>query len=170
MLSNLRLEATFNAGDDEGLLLGSCANIFVGGEKIGVVGVLHPRVAQSFELSGNVCLIEIDIEKLRSKTSGVKRYLTIARYPGMMRDIAIVVNNQISFKEVKDIIYDYPLVKKTVLFDLYTGEQVAAGRKSFAVRIVYQSPDHTLTDDELDKTEKKMLERLQEKLGATLRS
>jgi phenylalanyl-tRNA synthetase beta chain len=170
ILSSLRVKATFNAGDDESLLLGSCANIFVGDEKIGVLGIVHPRIAQYFELSGDICLVEMDIEKLRSKVDSIKHYQTIARYPGMMRDMAIVVDSQINFKAVKDIICSFTLVKQAVLFDLYTGEQVAAGRKSFAVRIVYQSPDHTLTDDEVDETADKMLKRLQDELGACLRS
>jgi len=169
ILSQLRLEATFSISNDESLLFGSSANILVNAEIVGVIGMVHPRVTQSFELSENVYLIEMDIEKLRSKSSTARRYKSIARYPGMMRDIAIVVDNTISFKEVEDIVCSFPLVKKSVLFDLYTGEQVEAGKKSFAVRIVYQSSDHTLTDDEVDKTETKMMEILKGKLGATLR-
>ncbi|MCK4825977.1 hypothetical protein KA005_60070, partial [bacterium] len=170
ILFHLGLKAIFNLSEEEGLFPGRCADIFIDGDKIGVVGDLHPRVSQYFELSGIVYIIEMDLEKLWSKTSGIKRYQSIARYPDMTRDIAVVLNNEVNFQQVDDIICAFPLVKKTVLFDVYTGEQVTAGKKSFAVRIIYQSPDHTLTDKEVDRTEKKMLHMLQEKLGATLRS
>lgn len=170
ILSYFGLKAIFSLSKEEGLFPGRCADIFIDGDKVGVVGDLHPRVSQYFELSGIVCVIEIDLEKLWSKTSGIKCYQSIARYPDMTRDIALVLNNGVNFQLVDDIICTFPLVKKTVLFDVYTGEQIAAGKKSFAVRIIYQSPDYTLTDKEVDRTEKKMLHMLKDKLGATLRS
>ena len=170
ILSHQDLRAIFSLSEEEGLFPGRCADIFVDGDKIGVVGELHPRVSQYFELSGIVCVIEMDLENLWSKASGIKRYQSIARYPDMTRDIALVLNNGINFQHVDDIIRAFSLVKKTVLFDVYTGEQVTAGNKSFAVRIMFQSSEHTLTDKEVDRTEKKMLYMLQEKLGATLRS
>lgn len=170
IVSNLGLKAIFTLSEEEGLFPGRGADIFIDGDKVGVVGEVHPRVSQYFELSGVVCIIEMDMEKLWSKTKGVKRYQSIARYPDVTRDIALVLNSDINFQQVDDIICAFPLVKKTVLFDVYTGEQVTAGKKSFAVRIIYQSSEHTLTDKEVDRTEKKILHMLQEKLGATLRS
>lgn len=170
VFSHLGLKAVFSLSEEEGLFPGRCADIFIDGDKIGVVGDVHPRVNQYFELSGTVCIIEMDLEKLWSKIKGINNYQSIARYPDMTRDIALVLNNKIKFQQVDDIICTFPLVKKTVLFDVYTGEQVAEGKKSFAVRIVYQSLEHTLTDKEVDRTEKKMLYTLQNKLGATLRS
>jgi phenylalanyl-tRNA synthetase beta chain len=56
------------------------------------------------------------------------------------------------------------------LFDLYRGEQISAGKKSFAIRIVYQSPERTLTDEEVDRTQEQILGRLNQELDATLRS
>ena len=170
IVSNLGLKAIFSISEEEGLFPGRGADILIDGDKVGVVGEVHPRVSQYFELSGVVCVIEMDLEILWSKTKGIKRYQSIARYPDVTRDIALVLNSNINFQQVDDIICAFPLVKKTVLFDVYTGEQVTAGKKSFAVRIIYQSSEHTLTDKEVDRTEKKMLHMLQEKLGATLRS
>ena len=71
--------------------------------------------------------------------------------------------------ELIDIIGNSPLAARVTLFDVYTGKQVPQGKKSLALSISYQSPDRTLTDEEVDKTQGKILERLTKELGATLR-
>jgi phenylalanyl-tRNA synthetase beta chain len=168
-LNQLGLKASFDIGDDETLFLGRGASIIVNDDRIGIVGELHPKVAQAFELSNTICLIEIDLEKLLTKLTGVKEYQSIPRFPSVTRDIALVIDEQVSYGSVEGIIQRFPLVTKVTLFDLYRGEQIAEGKKSFAIRIVYQSPSHTLTDEEVNQTQEQMLARLHQELGATLR-
>jgi len=170
LLNQLGLEATFGASDDESLLPGRAANIIIGADKVGIVGNLHPKVAQAFELSDAVYLIEMDIEKLLSKTIKVKQYQPIPRFPNITRDIALVIDKQVSYQQVEDVIRSFPLVKKVTLFDFYRGEQIPEGKKSFAIRIVYQSRDRTLTDEEVSQTQEQMLDKLHQGLGSTLRS
>jgi phenylalanyl-tRNA synthetase beta chain len=169
LLNQLGLEATFGASDDESLLPGRAANIIIGADKVGIVGNLHPKVAQAFELSDAVYLIEMDIEKLLSKTIKVKQYQPIPRFPNITRDIALVIDKQVSYQQVEDVIRSFPLVKKVTLFDFYRGEQIPEGKKSFAIRIVYQSPEHTLTDEEVNRPHQRIVDRLHQELGATLR-
>jgi len=170
ILNQLGLKASFENSDDEGLLPMRGANIIVGDDRIGVLGELHPKVAQAFELSGATCLIEIDLEKLLTKISGTKEYQPIPRFPSVTRDISLVVDEQVSYRTVENIIRNFTLVTQITLFDLYRGEQIAEGKKSFAIRIVYQSPSNTLTDEEVDQTQEQMLAKLHQELGATLRS
>jgi len=85
------------------------------------------------------------------------------------RDIALVVNDGIAYQKVAQIVQSFPLVKEVTLFDLYRGEQIPEGKKSFALRIVYQSAQRTLTDEDVEQTQQQMLDRLQQELGATLR-
>ena len=73
-------------------------------------------------------------------------------------------------RQVVDIIRGFPLVEQVALFDVYSGDQVPPGKKSLACRITYQSPDHTLTDEEVNKVQQRILDRLSRELGATLRS
>jgi phenylalanyl-tRNA synthetase beta chain len=169
ILSQLGLKASFDVSDDEVLFPGSGANIIIEDDKIGIVGDMHPKVAQAFELSNNICLIEIDLEKVLAKISGTKEYQPIPRFPSVTRDIALVVDEQVSYRTVENIIQSFPLVTQVTLFDLYRGEQIAEGKKSFAIRIIYQSPSHTLTDEEVDQTQEQMLAKLHQELGATLR-
>jgi phenylalanyl-tRNA synthetase beta chain len=169
LLNQLRLRATFNIGDDEILFPGRGADILVEDDKVGIVGEVHLKVAQAFELSNAICLIEIDLEKLWSKISWAKEYHPIPRFPSVTRDIALVIDEKVSYRKVENIIQDFPLVTEVTLFDLYQGKQIPKGKKSFAIRIIYQSSSHTLTDEKVDQTQKQMLARLNQELGATLR-
>ncbi len=169
LLNHFGLKASFDISDDEILFPGRGADIIVEDDKIGIMGDVHPRVAQTFELSGTACLIEVDLEKLLTKIIGIKEYQAITRFPSITRDIALVVDEQVSYRTVENIIQSFPLVTQITLFDLYRGQQIADGKKSFAIRIVYQSPSHTLTDEEVDQTQEEMLARLRRELGATLR-
>jgi phenylalanyl-tRNA synthetase beta chain len=169
ILNQLGLKASFDIGDDETLFPGRGTNIIVDDDQIGILGELHPKVVQAFELLGVAHLIEIDLEKLLTKLSGVKAYQSIPRFPSVTRDIALVVDEQVSYRSVEEIIQSFPLVTMVTLFDLYRGEQIAEGKKSFAIRIVYQLPSHTLTDEEVNQTQEQMLARLHQELGATLR-
>jgi phenylalanyl-tRNA synthetase beta chain len=169
LLNQVGLKTSFDIGDDETLFPGRRANIIVEDDKVGIVGDLHPKVTQAFELSNTICLIEIDLEKVLTKLTGTKEYQPIPRFPSVTRDIALVIDEQVSYRSVEEIIQSFPLVTKVTLFDLYRGEQIAEGKKSFAIRIVYQSPSHTLTDEEVDQTQEQMLARLHQELGANLR-
>ena len=156
--------------DDESLFPGRAVDIIISGDKVGIIGELHPKVTQAFELSGTVYLIEMDMEKLLDETTRLKEYHAIPRFPGLSRDISLVIDKQVTYQQVEGIIRSFPLASKVTLFDLYTGKQLPEGKKSFAVRIVYQSPERTLTDEEINKTQEQMLGRLHQELRATLRS
>jgi phenylalanyl-tRNA synthetase beta chain len=170
LLNQLGLTAGFENSDDETLFPGRGANIIVDDDKVGVVGDMHPNVTQAFELPDTVCLIEVDLEKLLAKLTATRRYQSIPRFPGVTRDIALVVDEQVSYGRAEEIIQSFPLVNRVTLFDLYRGEQITEGKKSFAIRIAYQSPSRTLTDEEVDQTQERMLAKLGQELGATLRA
>jgi len=169
ILNQLGLKASFENSDDEGLFPRKGTNIIVDNDLIGILGELHPKVVQAFELLGVTYLIEIDLEKLLTKLTGIKEYQPIPRFPSVTRDIALVVDAQVGYRRVENIIRSFPLVTQTTLFDLYRGEQIPEGKKSFAIRIIYQSPSYTLTDEEVDQTQEQMLARLHQELGANLR-
>ena len=140
------------------------------GEKVtlGVIGEVHPKVSDRFEISGTVCLFEIEMDGLLA--AGQVMYRQIPRYPSTVRDIALVVDNGVTHRQITDIIKGFPLVSEAILFDVYSGKQVAAGKKSLAYRLVYQSAEHTLTDEEVNKVQEQILVKLMKELGATLRA
>jgi phenylalanyl-tRNA synthetase beta chain len=170
LLERLGLRAEFEPDDDEDLYPGRNAAITIDGNKVGVVGELHPKIAKAFDLCGTAYLIELDMDRILLLADIIKKYQPMARYPSTTRDLALLVDEQVTYKQVYDIIKHSPLVSQVTLFDLYSGEQVAKGKKSFAFRIVYQLPTRTLTDEEVDKVQQQILGKLAGKVGAALRA
>ena len=137
--------------------------------KLGVIGELHPAVASAFEISETVALFELNINTLLPFATGHQMYRPVPRFPGTYRDLALVVSTGVSHQEIMDIIQGFSLVSEVRLFDVYSGQQLAPGKKSLAYRLVFQSPTHTLTDEEVNKVQVQILKRLADRLGATLR-
>ena len=162
--------ARYVPGTDPGLFPGRQAEVLVAREKIGVVGQLHPTVAQSFEVSGDVFVLELDVARLMAHSRLHATYEPLSRFPFSERDLAIVVDESVTYDSVADIIRGSALVSHTSLFDVYTGEQIPQGKKSFAIRLVYQAPDRTLTDSEVNEVQNKLLSKLHTGVGAVLRS
>jgi phenylalanyl-tRNA synthetase beta chain len=138
--------------------------------KIGVMGEVHPKVADAFGVDGTVGLFDINVTELLPLTGRYRMFRAIPRFPGTIRDIAMVVDAAVANRQITDIIKGFKLISEVILFDVYSGKQVAAGKKSLAYRLVYQSAEHTLTDAEVNKVQEQILARLAEELGATLRT
>jgi phenylalanyl-tRNA synthetase beta chain len=169
-LSQLGLNATFTRSEDEGLSPAGTARISVNDNDLGIIGELHPVVASQFDLAETTFIVEMDVNMLLSLTQSLYRYKPVNRYPSIIRDLAIVADIHIDYQQAYDIINDFPLVRQINLFDMYSGEQVPEGKKSLAFRVVYQSDTQTLTDEDVDKVQERILARLAKELGATLRA
>ena len=170
LFHRLSLEAGFEEGEDESLSPGKQATIVIGGKKLGVVGELHPEVLQAFEISEPVYLFEIYLTALLPFTIGHKMFQPIPRFPAIVRDMALIVDADITHLRVQDTIGSFPLVERVAIFDVYSGEPVPAGKKSLAYRVTFRSPTHTLTDEEVNKIQQQILRKLSRELGTTLRS
>jgi len=163
-------DVQFAPADDAGLLPGRQACVMANGERLGVLGQLHPTVARTFEVEPDMFVIELDAGKLTELYSDVSNYQPLSRFPFSERDLAIVVDKSVTYEQVADIISGFGLVSTCTLFDVYEGEQVPAEKKSFAIRLVLQAPDRTLTENEINEVLGKVLARLEKAVGATLRS
>jgi len=170
LLSHLGVEASLEEGKDEGLHPAKQAAIIIAGNQLGVVGELHPKVLQAFEIPEAAYLFEIDLTALLPFTLGYKMFQPIPRFPAIVRDIALVVDAGVTHKRVENIIKSFPLVERVTIFDVYAGEQLPPGKKSLAYSITFQSPTHTLTDEEVARVQQQILDRLSSELGATLRT
>ncbi len=170
LLAQLGVCAIFEKSCDAGLYAGKQATVIVEGDEIGVIGELNPKITEAFDISRPVYLFEINISNLLPFTVGHNLYQPIVRFPSVMRDIALVVDKNVEHRHVQDVITSFPLVERLILFDVYIGKQVPAGKKSLAYRIGFQSKKHTLTDKEVDIIQQEILKKLSVKLGASLRS
>ncbi|UCG55243.1 MAG: phenylalanine--tRNA ligase subunit beta, partial [Dehalococcoidia bacterium] len=160
----------FEKSCDAGLYAGKQATVIVNGDEIGIIGELKPKIIKAFDISQPVYLFEINISNLLPFAVGHNLYQPITRFPLLTRDIALVVDKNVKHRHILDVITSFPLVEKLTLFDVYTGKQIPAGKKSLAYRISFQSKKHTLMDKDVDKVQQKILKKLATELGASLRS
>ena len=140
---------------------------------IGVMGELHPLVREAFDLPEQpVCTLEFDLDTLLAAREEALRMTSLSVHPPVYEDLAVVVDETVPAVRVQDLIAQTgaPLVRSVLLFDVYRGEQLGAGRKSLAYRLIYQADDRTLTDREVAKLRGKIVRRLAQELAATLRS
>jgi len=170
LLDKLGVAASFEIGKDESLNPIKQTAIVVNGNKLGVIGEVHPRVSQAFELTESVYLFEVDLTALVPFAIEHKMFQPVSKFPAIVRDIALIVDMAITHQQVTDIISGFSLVKQVSIFDVYSGDQVPAGKKSLAYSITFQSPSHTLTDEAVNKIQQQILKKLSGELGATLRT
>jgi phenylalanyl-tRNA synthetase beta chain len=174
LLAGLGVSGTFEPGRHPAFHPGRCARVSVGDSMVGVLGELHPQVREAFDLPEGqpVCALEFDLDKLLAAWGAPRTLAPISVHPPVYEDLAVVVDESVSEINVRNLITQTgsSLVRSVTLFDVYRGEQVGAGRKSLAYRLVYQADDRTLTDKEVAKQRDKIVRRLEQELGATLRS
>ena len=175
VLARLGIEAEYHsadyqAGGEEKLRPGRSARVLVGQTVVGLIGELHPGVAEGFDLLPQpVAIFELDVERLASSVSEKRGFRPLSRFPRSVRDIAVLVDVQVPASKMLGIIRGVPLVSHVYLFDLYSGKQVPAGKKSVAFRVACQSDARTLTEEELEAAENQILSRLAKETGATRR-
>jgi phenylalanyl-tRNA synthetase beta chain len=164
------MEAVFVKSRDNGLHVNKQADIVVKGQRIGSLGEVHPAVQAAFDIAEPLYLWEIDLKSLVALTSGLKAYRPVPRYPSIVRDLALILDYDITHQAVKKLIQDSPLVEQVEIFDVYSGEQLPKGKKSLAYRLSYRSSSHTLTDEDVNQVQQEIVDRLNTGLGAMLRS
>jgi len=170
LLTRLGIKVSFIESNDETLATGKQAAVLVNGNPVGVLGEVHPKVLAAFELTEPAYLFELNITSLLPYTAAPVIYQVVPRFPAVPRDIAIVLDANVPHEKVRDVIVNFPLVSQVNLFDVYSGKQVPEGKKSLAYSIVFLSPDHTLTDDEVNGVMERIVARLNKEFGATLRT
>lgn len=141
-----------------------------GDEPLGEVGELHPRVAATFDLPRGVLAVRLSLDALLRGARLVPQYRPIPRLPAVLRDLAVVVREEVEAAAVQSVVREEPLVEAVTLFDVYRGAPLPEGRKNLALAIRYRAADRTLTDAEADAAHARIVARLREKVGAELRS
>ena len=150
---------------------GRNAEVLSGDRRIGTFGEAHPEVLENYDLPYKAYLFEFDLEGLVDAAIFAKRFEPIPIYPKVARDLAIVVDKEILSDMPTGLIYATggDAVETVRLFDVYEGEQVPEGKKSLAYTITYHSATETLTDKAVNALHDKVVERLNQELGAELR-
>ena len=144
--------------------------IAVNGEKMGSLVTPIAKVMNDFGIKKSVAFFCIRFQELLLHMSEVKHYTPLPKYPPVLRDLAFVFPKVTAYADVVAVLKKNPLVVSVELFDLYEGAQVGEGKKSMAFHARYQSPDRTLTNEEVEKAESAIVEDVEKKFNAKLRA
>ncbi len=150
---------------------GKAADIFVDGSCVGHVGEVHPLVLRAFDIDRPVVAFEVLLEGLIASSKGIAVFEDLITYPASFQDISVIVDEDMPAADVIAVAGDAgaPLLHSARVFDIYTGSQIGAGKKSVALNLEFRSPQRTLTDAEVDSARALIVQALEEKLGASLR-
>lgn len=150
---------------------GRTASVTVNGERLGYLGELHPAVAKNYGIGTKAYLAVLDMEKVIANANRSVVYQALPKFPAITRDIAMLVNEDVTVKEIADIIKKNggAYLEDVKLFDVYQGAQVGAGKKSVAYSISFRSAVKTLTDGDIAGAMDAILKELADALGAQLR-
>ena len=151
---------------------GRSGTIMVGEERIGVLGEIHPRVADRLGLTGRVAVAELEVEALMRLARPVSGVEDVPRFPPVRRDLAFTVDASIPAGRVRSALEDAAgeILGSVLLFDVFEGPPLPEGTKSLAYSVDFRAPDRTLTDEEVDGAVEAIVQRLSRDVGARLRS
>ena len=150
---------------------GRCARVLVRGEEIGVLGQIHPLVAANYGVDTELYCAELRFDALLAAMGPDPEYVPLPKFPAVTRDIAVLVDASVPVGALEGTISDAAagLLREVSLFDIYTGENLPAGKKSVAFNLVLRADDRSLTAQEADDEVGIILARLEQEHGAVLR-
>lgn len=165
----LNLEFSYRRADIDGLHPGRTAEILLENKVIGFIGELHPTLAADNDLK-RTYVFELNFDALMAVSVGYINYQPIPRFPGMSRDIALEVDQNIPAADLLSTIHAHGgnILKDTLVFDVYQGEHLEKGKKSIAIRLNYLDTEETLTDERVSKVQAEIEAALIEQ-GAVIR-
>lgn len=170
LLSVANIDVKYSRANFEFLHPGKSANIIVKGNIIGCLGEVHPDVLDNYDLKTKAYIAEIDMDSLKDNWVKIKPFIPIPKFPAINRDLALVVDESISVGELIEYISSYDmLIKNTLLFDIYRGNQIEAGKKSVALTIEMRATERTLKLEETNMVIDKLLVDLKTKYNAKIR-
>ena len=150
---------------------GRCARIYRGERLLGILGQIHPAVAENYDVDCELYAAELDFSALFEGMGGTPVYQPLPRFPAVTRDIALVCDKSLPVAKLEDCIRRGAkgLLKAVTLFDVYTGKGVPEGKKSVAFSLELRSDDRSLTAQEADEDVKGILDLLARELDSVLR-
>mgnify|MGYP000444070388 CR=1 FL=1 len=150
---------------------GRCADIWLGEDKLGTIGEVHPAVLANYGVKPRVVAAELRMDVLFAHRGGTPAFKKLPKHPAITRDLALVADDAVPAADIASRIRKAAgkALESLTLFDVYTGEHMAPGKKSLAYSLVLRAADRTLTDEEAENAVKKVLANLAE-ISVELRS
>ncbi|MDD6095337.1 MAG: phenylalanine--tRNA ligase subunit beta, partial [Clostridia bacterium] len=151
---------------------GRCAKVMLGDTCLGIFGELHPQCAENYGFGCTVCAAELDFDAILENKKTVYEYSSLPKFPAVERDFSFVCDEALQAGDVEEIMVQAggKTVESVKLFDVYRGPQIGEGKKSLSFAVMLRAADRTMTDEEADKVVNKIMKRLGDAFGITLRS
>ncbi len=143
------------------------------GEKVvATLGLVEEKQLKLAEVRQEVWYAELDWDLLAKKSSGLKKFQELSKFPEVRRDLSLVLDKEVSFVRVKVVAEKAggKLLKRLDVFDVYQGDKLEAGKKAYALSFILQDQENTLTDKEIEKTMSNLIHAFQNQVGAIIRS
>ncbi|MEA5129979.1 MAG: phenylalanine--tRNA ligase subunit beta [Proteiniphilum sp.] len=139
---------------------------------IGFFGIVSPTICKKFDIDTETFFAEMNWDMLMKESEKQSvSFSEIARFPAVSRDLALLIDKQITFDQIRQIALgsEKKLLKKISLFDVYEGKNLPEGKKSYAVNFLLQDEEKTLNDKQIDNVMLRIRKSLENELGAQLR-
>ncbi len=148
------------------------AFVMVGGERAGVVGEIHPRVARSLDVPGRIAMAEIELAALIAHASSTIAVRDVPRFPPVRRDLSFALDEGVASGEVLGAIRAAggDLVAACELFDVWSGPPLEAGKKSLSFALDLRASERTLESQEADEAVERIVSHIRERFGGEIRS
>lgn len=158
--------------DTHEVLSEPCIGIEINGTYAGFFGIIRKQIAEKLDIDEAVYVCELNIEAIQRGWIKDKKFSALPKFPSVTRDLAFTIDGSLPQNKVENLIREVgkPLCTNVVLFDAYSGQQTGSEKKSVAYALEFQSRDHTLTDEEIEKSLSKIIDAVQRQCGGVLRS
>ena len=159
----------FESAEHPGLQIGQSARILRGQQCIGWLGALNPQLQKTLDIPAKAYLFELAMNGLLD--AALTKVTALSKYPSVRRDIALVLDTGVNYTELEQLIRQQAgeNLERVVLFDVYQGENIQAGKQSMAIGLIFQNPSRTLNDDEINSIINSCIKTLEAQFNAELR-
>ncbi len=146
-------------------------DLSVAGEKCGMIGQVSASLVEKLDIKQPVYILELELEKLLSLKGGLIEYHPLPQYPAAPRDIALVVARDVPAGKLVAVVKETAgeLAEAVKIFDVYTGKQIEKGKKSVAIAITYRSREGSLSSEQVDEMQNKVIANLKKRFNAEIR-
>jgi phenylalanyl-tRNA synthetase beta chain len=156
----------------ESLPFAFAAKLIVEEKVLATFGQIDKSILKAFDIRQDVFYADIDWDYLTERAQlGKIQFQALPKFPSVRRDLALVVDSGLNFEQIEKIarMEGRKLLHGVSLFDVYKGDKIEQGKKSYAVSFTFLDPEKTLTDQDIDKVMTKLMKKLESELGAVVR-
>lgn len=161
----------WNVNPNESDVFSEAISYKVGNQTLVCFGLVRKSILKHFDIKQSFFYADFQWDAILSLVSGKIKFTELSKFPVVKRDLALLINKEVSFNEIYKIVKlsDKQLIQEVGLFDVYEGDKLPEGKKSYAINIKIQDTEQTLNDKQIEKIMSKIQMTLEEQVGAQLR-